>query len=416
MKPESDREVLDQVQEGFRRVGLTFPYLVGLIQKVQVQLSRRVDTMGIFASGRLLVNPDFARSLSSHDLVFVLAHELYHLTLRTHERGEGTDPLRFNYAHDFIINDILREELQFKSIPAGGLDWPGARHLSAEKILADMEKHPDLHQNQVQAWGLVLGDGSSGSGQSQGDGKAPAGDVLDRALEKELFPETPDQQQQARIKEIQEEAARAVGLQALMDSLSGRNRGNDAGGKQDSVAALRGLYRPPWELALQRWLESAAPSDRSYARPSRRGADRTDVVLPGRKRDGWTLHIVLDTSGSMVDELPRALGAIGDFCRAIGVDQVHLMQCDTEVGRDEILAPAEISQWQVTGYGGSDLSPAMLRLAEDREVESAIVLTDGEINYPEEAVPYNVLWVLPAWKDAQEFTPRYGKVITMTRA
>jgi predicted metal-dependent peptidase len=56
----------------------------------------------------------------------------------------------------------------------------------------------------------------------------------------------------------------------------------------------------------------------------------------------------------------------------------------------------------------------MLRLAEDPEVSVAIVLTDGEIDYPEHAVPYNVLWVLPAWKNPEEFSPRYGKVIAMT--
>jgi predicted metal-dependent peptidase len=414
-----DQDVLDKVQEGFRHVGLTFPYLVGLIRKVQVQFDRRVPTMGIFASGRLLANPEFVRTLSPRDLLFVLAHELYHLMLRTHERGEGTNPRDFNFAHDFIINDLLRDELQYEYIPAGGLDWPGARFLSAEKILAEMDRHPSMHLGAPQSWGLVLGDGESGDGESgdgeSGDGQGPAGDVLDGRLEKDWFPETADQEQQARAQDVQEQAARALSLQALMESLSGRRRGTDPSGRQDAVAALRGLYRPPWELALQRWLESTAPSDRSYARPSRRGADRTDVVLPGRKREGWTLHIVLDTSGSMADELPRALGAIGDFCDAVGVDQVRLVQCDAEVGRDEILTPAEISRWQVTGFGGSDLTPALHRLAEDPTVGAAIVLTDGDIAYPEEPVPYNVLWVLPAWKAPQEFTPRYGKVLTMTR-
>jgi predicted metal-dependent peptidase len=253
----------------------------------------------------------------------------------------------------------------------------------------------------------------------QGDGAGqpctgPAGDVLDRELERKWYSGTSGQEQQARTQQVQEQAASAVSLQALMEAMQGR--GSEAGGQQNSVAALRGFYRPPWELALQRWLDSAAPSDRSYARPSRRGADRKDVVLPGRKREGWTLHIVLDTSGSMVQEVPRALGAIADFCEGIGVDEVHLIQCDTSVGSDEVLSPAQMGQWQVTGYGGSDLTPAMLRLAESPEVGSAIVLTDGDINYPEHTLPYNVLWVLPAGKNPQEFTPRYGKVIAMTPA
>jgi predicted metal-dependent peptidase len=420
MTTASDRELLERVQEGFRRVGLTFPYLAGLIQKVETHLDRRVGSMGIFASGRLVVNPDFVAGLSPSDLVFVLAHELYHLTLRTHERGEGADPLAFNYAHDYIINDLLREELRVERIPAGGLDWPGARLLSAEKIMGEMQRNPYLRPPQCWSPGAgggpggdVLGEPSDDPQQGQGAGQGE-GDVLDSARERELFPETQPGEQRARARAVQEQAARAASLQALMESMSGGGKGSEAGGQEGMVAALRGWYRPPWELALQRWLEAVAPSDRSYARPSRRGADRRDVVLPGRKREGWTLHIVLDTSGSMVEEVPRALGAIADFCEALGVETVHLIQCDTAVGSDEILAPAELAQWRVTGYGGSDLTPAMQRLGEDPEVGAAVVLTDGEIDYPEHAVPYNVLWVLPAWKNPQEFSPRYGKVIAMT--
>jgi predicted metal-dependent peptidase len=437
MKTQADsQQLLDKVQEGFRRVGLTFPHLAGLIQMVRPQLDPRVETMGVFASGRLVVNPEFVAALSAPDLMFVLTHELYHLALRTHERGEGADPHAFNCAHDYIINDMLREELQVGQIPAGGLDRPGARLLSAEKILGEMQRDSSCPQRVWQrqpgqagaggGWddpdwgdsGRVTDSGDAHNGDAQaGDGQGndgPAGDVLNSTLEREWFPDLRTGRQQEQARAVREEATRAMGLKGLMESMAGRGRGDEAGAQQDTVAALRGLYRPPWELALQRWMESVAPSDRSYARPSRRGADRRDVVLPGRKREGWILHIVLDTSGSMIEEVPRALGAIADFCEAMGVEQVHLVQCDTEVGRDEILAPGEMARWQVTGYGGSDLGPAMLRLADDADVACAIVVTDGDIDYPQTPVPYSVLWVLPAWKNPEEFTPSYGKVIAMT--
>lgn len=398
--------LLDKVHEGFRRIGLAFPHLAGLIQTIRPQLDRRVSAVGIFASGRLLLNPSFVESLSPRDLTFILTHELYHLTLRTHERGAGTDPVDFNHAHDFIINDMLREEMQLPRIPAGGLDWPGARLLSAEKILGEMQRgglRPGA------AWSV--GDPHDGSG---GRPRKREGDVLSNERERQLFPHTTGQNQADQARAVQDQAARAMSLQALLEA--SRGRGTEAAGEENAVAALRGLYRPPWELALQRWLENAAPADRSYARPSRRGANRTDIVLPGRKREGWTLHIVLDTSGSMADEVPRALGAIADFCQASGVEEVHLIQCDTEIGSDEVLAPAELHAWRVTGYGGSDLTPAMLRLAANREVGAAIVLTDGDIRYPEQPVPYRVLWVVPAWKSPEAFTPSYGKVIALTDA
>jgi predicted metal-dependent peptidase len=166
-------------------------------------------------------------------------------------------------------------------------------------------------------------------------------------------------------------------------------------------------------MALQRWLESVAPGPRTFARPSRRGAERTDVVLPGRRREGWILNVVLDTSGSMTDEIPRALGAIADFCDAVAVDQIRLIQCDTAVTADRFLTPDELARHEITGYGGSDLSPALRFLADDARVEAVIVLTDGDIEYPPEAMPYSVLWVLPALAAPAGFDPPYGAVIFM---
>ena len=52
-----------------------------------------------------------------------------------------------------------------------------------------------------------------------------------------------------------------------------------------SSTALRGIYRTPWQMALQTWLEGVVPGERTFVRPSRRGADRHDVVMPGRKRE-----------------------------------------------------------------------------------------------------------------------------------
>jgi predicted metal-dependent peptidase len=374
-------------------------------------LDRRVETMGVFASGRLLVNPGFARRLPPQDLRFVLTHELYHLTLRTHERGRGSDPTQFNFAHDYIINDLLRHELQRNDIPAGGLDRPGARHLSAEAIMEQVRRSGCCPLKSWDPRGVYpqLSYPEDGDGQ-----QTPVSDVLSESTERAMFPDLTAADQQARTAEVESRAKSALSLQAMMEVMKGK--GTEAGTGQDMVSALRGLYQPPWELALQRWLESAAPSDRSYARPSRRGADRTDVVLPGRKREGWTLHIILDTSGSMIEEIPRALGAIADFCEAMGVEEIHLIQCDAAVQNDEIVSPAELARWQISGYGGSDLGPAMQRLSEQGSALAAIVLTDGDIDYPPEPMPYHVLWVLPGWKSPDEFQPRYGKVLSMKHA
>ncbi len=112
------------------------------------------------------------------------------------------------------------------------------------------------------------------------------------------------------------------------------------------------------------------------------------MVLPGRKRESWMLNVLLDTSGSMTDEIPRALGAIAEFCDAMGVDCIRVVQCDTEITADAIVTPDELATFEVSGFGGSDLTPAMLALADDPRVTAAVIVTDGDIEYPREEMPY----------------------------
>ena len=113
---------------------------------------------------------------------------------------------------------------------------------------------------------------------------------------------------------------------------------------------------------------------------------------PGRFRQGWVLHIILDTSGSMVDILPRALGAIAIFCEASNVSDVRLVQCDQVVTSDRWIEPEQLAEFEISGFGYSDMSPAILHLAADPEVESVLVLTDGYIDYPKEPPSSRVLW------------------------
>jgi len=140
--PVADEEVRERLERGLRMVTVPFPHLAGLVAAARVTLDDRVPTIGVFASGRLTANPQFVGRLKDNELVFVLAHEMLHLALRTHDRAKGADALEFNYAHDYIINDILRTELG-TSIPANGLDMPGAREKSAEEIVLEMRRNQD---------------------------------------------------------------------------------------------------------------------------------------------------------------------------------------------------------------------------------------------------------------------------------
>ncbi len=60
----SDASLLQRIQDTLRLVTVPFPHFAGLVRLVRVGLDERVPTMGVFASGRLAVNPTFARRLN----------------------------------------------------------------------------------------------------------------------------------------------------------------------------------------------------------------------------------------------------------------------------------------------------------------------------------------------------------------
>jgi predicted metal-dependent peptidase len=404
------KTVVARIENALRLVTVPFPHLAGLVAATRVSVDDRLPTMGVFASGRLAVNAAFASRLDDRELVFVLAHEMLHLALRTHDRMKGSSRLEFNYAHDYIINDMLRAELGVQTIPANGLDMPGAREKSAEEIVLEMRRNADAMASRSRVWdGAQVSARERFGGGSGGGSDDDGGDVLADELERAWYPEDAATQRE-RAERIRALALRSLALEQAIDAMKGR-RGTSAGASTQSVTALRGLYRPPWQLALQRWMESVAPGDRTFARPSRRSAPQPDVVLAGRKREGWLLTIVLDTSGSMADVLPRVLGAIADYCDAVGVDQVRLVQCDAALAADEWIAPDELAHHEIRGFGGSDLSPALDHLADDPRTRAVAVITDGDIAYPADPMPYDVLWVLTAPPVA--FAPPYGRIVAM---
>lgn len=404
--------------QALRRVSLTFPHLAGLVRKIRLRVEPRIPTAGVFSSGRMVANPDFVLSMSPADLTFVIAHEVLHLALDTHGRGAGSPPEAVNIAHDYIINDILANELG-QDVPADGLAEQGARHYALEDLLSRGVKWQGKscwRSVDTQPGLTTMGEALAEAGLVDRPQARPSPmvlDVLSASMERQLYPDTPTLDIDQHAKDIRSAAAKANSLQIMKEELerSGeRGGGDDSGDWVETIQALKTTYRAPWQLALQRWFDAEAPTERSFARPSRRGAALGDVVLPGRKREGRTMHIVLDTSGSMINDLSLALGVVGAFCEANGVGEVHLLQCDVDVTVDEWIAPEELDHYEIKGFGGSDMSPAMNRLAEDSTVETAIVITDGFIVYPADPLPYQVLWaVLDIWD--YEFDPPYGTAV-----
>jgi predicted metal-dependent peptidase len=193
---------------------------------------------------------------------------------------------------------------------------------------------------------------------------------------------------------------------------------------------IRATIEPPpsWTVALQRSVSLLTRTERTWLRPSRRmsaiaeheGGWPEVVTMPGRKVVlAGQLVAVLDTSGS-VDEvtLARFLGAVAAAAAAEGLEEIRLMQADSEVTSDEVVTPADLLTRQVAvrGRGGTSFIPALGRLIDEarQRVErfSVVYLTDLEGMLPRsrEAKALDVLWVVPT-KPRRK--PPFGTVVQM---
>lgn len=438
--------ILELTKRALHLVRLQVPYLAGLTHHIELNPTHRVDTAGIFASGRLVFNPDWLDQFSLEDITFIIAHEIMHLALRSHQRVGNLDPELFNITHDFIINDMLKKTLEREEVPAGGLDWKkeyGAyysiENKSAEELIrfvkdalqkGDMNDRifrnhwvldpskADLLPNTDLADQLKQLLPNKPINLNEVDVISIGSDILGNELERHLFPEAKSaviaEKQQIIYEKISEVLSLKLGMERAEDlynvKAQQRHDPQNHYHYESTYASIRALHKPPWEVALQQWVEFTQRTGKTYARPSRRGQYR-DLVRPGYKREGNTLHIVIDTSGSMSSTLGKVLGVIASFCDALSIPQVHIIQCDTGVTSDAWYVPEELDNFQVKGLGGSDMSPGMHRLANDPQVTHAIVITDGWISYPLSPMPYEVLWVLTDF--IYGFSPGYGhKVLT----
>jgi predicted metal-dependent peptidase len=431
--PSVEQLAIDRAKQALRLVSADLPHLSGLARLARLKATRRAPVACVASSGLVLVNPDVYATIPLLDAAFVLAHELMHLALDTHGRQGDSDPLAVNFAHDYIINDMLFNELE-QAPPLGGLWQAGARQESLEGLLASLKKNPGSGPRYCwdpSAAGRRAKSSDSGGGyplrralQKAGltaqdpeesfDPRIEQGDLIPSECEGDYEPEIDSRTRQKLREQVRRAAAKAASLAEVRKKMAESSEQPPEPQRGDAMLrAIRAAYDTPWERALQRWLDAVAPGERTYLRPSRRRAERSSIVRAGRRRDGFTLHILLDTSGSMVEILPRALGAISYFAENAGVPEVHVVQCDIVVTHDEWVEPEELAEFRIGGFGGSDMAPGLNHLAADPEVNAVLVLTDGYIDYPRVEPPFRVLWTLIGRSDP-DFNPPYGDVLVMS--
>jgi predicted metal-dependent peptidase len=327
-------------------------------------------------------------------LLSMTIHTVLHEALRESWRAIYHDPLRFRYAMECKINQIIQEG----GLPLGP-GWvrrPEWDDLAPEEIVGQLE---DISEKEaVECCPVKLGiqkdplgnkghtddcNDPSCQGECNGDGQGqpnydPGATVLTAAL--------------LRMQEV----AKDIGTECAGLNL-----------------ALGEILNPqlPWQVELRQFFqETVGIHGRSYHRPSRR-SDAVGVLLPGRSKGLDAVTIAIDVSGSVVcdpgliedflSECNEILRLCGRPCRVIlhESDIVDDFECDdlnTLIGK-------------MRGSGGTDFRPVFERISEGKPPPLLVFLTDLYGPLPNMEPNYPILWVCGEQHD----TPPWGRVLEL---
>ena len=316
-------------------------------------------------------NPAFFDTLSHDHTVFVLCHELLHITSFHHTRRQGRDAKKWNHAADYCVNAMLVQS--GFSMPVNGLLDKQYYNMSAEQVYN------------------LLPDGG------EGDEEEGMGDVTDAPA-----------QTQSEMQQVEAKAKQQL-VQAL-------NAAKKAGNIPAGIARLaEALLKPkvPWLEVLPRFMTEMARNDYSFTRPNKRYL-HTGFILPSLySEEIGEIVMIVDTSGSVDEEAMNEVATeTNELCSTFGA-RLKVIFVDSKFQGVQDIEPDEDVNLTAKGGGGTDFKPGFEWMKQnDINPKAVIYFTDLCCSsYPPEP-EFPVLWIKNGGYQFYE-NPPFGEVVEM---
>lgn len=355
---------------------------------------------------------EFLTSLDIKEAVFVLCHEIGHAMWQHMARakryedlgfeGDEFQPMVWNIAGDFVINDMLVQS-GIGQMPKIGLHAPGK--YTADMMIDDVYR--DLMKNAIKVPTpnkAGKGDGGGGGqgkqpGQGGGQGKQPpqgqGGGQAQGNGPGDLSGATLDVHINGVEKIPENEMKRAIATAAE----AAKAMGKMPAGLERFVDQLL-KPRVQWQERLRHHITRAATREATtWTSPHRRRLVTQKIYLPSYTGKGaGTVVVVFDTSGSIGQrELTIFLSELADILDTCRPECVWLLSCDAQIYEDaihQLEAAHDLVNYppKIVGGGGTSFIPPFDWVIEnDIDPACLIYLTDMLGTFPEEP-PFPTIW------------------------
>ena len=345
-------------------------YLGAILGRYNFQWTRDIDTACISPT-TLYWNPEFYEKMDKETNVTILAHELWHPGLMHHVAIGKRDPLIWNYAGDYVINNFLKKN---------GFYMDGFGFLLN-----------DMFENELK-WGTVdvydylatldqntpiLSKG--GSPEESLDGDVVPGDGSDQEIA---------------------EAVQTASQARALNNMSSSTKAGDL--PAEIVTLINKFYEShvPWEKALMNHFSAKIEPVRSYSKINRR---YDDFLLPSTiANEGLeNLCFAIDASGSITKKQGKVFFSEGKFVHdTFQPELMTFFTFDTLVKQTfELHQGQEYDSFEITGGGGTSLVDLYEKVSKINP-NCLVIFTDLYVDIPPEP-SFEVIWIVLDNDDAK---------------
>ena len=361
-------DVLDRIITA--RVGLLLrhPFFGNMATRLKIEAADDWLPTAAVDGRHLFFNTQFFNAMDNKEIEFVVAHEILHMVYDHLGRRDDRNPMLYNIAADYIVNNLLVDDRIGKKprIVDCFQDFK-YRGWTSEEVYDELfEEAKKNGEEAVQQLGEMLDehlDWEEGDGDEDGDGDGNEGKGRPRYTKAEL------DQIKDEVKEAMIQAASAAGA------------GNVPAGVQRLIKEMT-ESKMNWRELLRQQIQSTIKSDYTFARPSRKG-QMSGAILPGMNfQDTIDLCVCLDMSGSIGnDQAADFLGEIKGIMDEYQDYKIKLWCFDTKVYNEQDFSADggdDLTDYEIMGGGGTDFMVNWTYMKEnDIQPKKFIMFTDG---------------------------------------
>ena len=361
-------DVLDRIITA--RVGLLLrhPFFGNMATRLKIEAADDWLPTAAVDGRHLFFNTQFFNAMDNKEIEFVVAHEILHMVYDHLGRRDDRNPMLYNIAADYIVNNLLVDDRIGKKprIVDCFQDFK-YRGWTSEEVYDELfEEAKKNGEEAVQQLGEMLDehlDWEEGDGDEDGDGDGKEGKGRPRYTKAEL------DQIKDEVKEAMIQAASAAGA------------GNVPAGVQRLIKEMT-ESKMNWRELLRQQIQSTIKSDYTFARPSRKG-QMSGAILPGMNfQDTIDLCVCLDMSGSIGnDQAADFLGEIKGIMDEYQDYKIKLWCFDTKVYNEQDFSADggdDLTDYEIMGGGGTDFMVNWTYMKEnDIQPKKFIMFTDG---------------------------------------